>query len=494
MLLKPKLIVVIQAGIDLLLMTLAFYGADIIRFGAHDCWSELFNHHPGDLFLFAVVLLFCFYVFDVYSIEKNRSRKQILANICISDAVAFVVIAMIFYVYPPVKIGRGVVAIMLVMFFFMQYAWHISYAYLITIAGMSENALIVGTNEMAKKLGGLLEKLSSQFPVRLVGYIECTEDIGHAQVSTDRIVGVVDDLLLTAQRMRTAKILVASPGRSIRTFDNDYTWSSLAGVSPQALRESGFSVDGDEAHRNLLQQLLVCKFHGIEIIDGQKYYEMITGKLLINRDNIVDDLIYSDGYKYFSFMTTLKRGADICLALCGLLLSMPLFPVIALLIKLSSPGPVFYSQVRVGQWGKEYTLYKFRTMHQNSEFDTGAVWAQADDPRLTPVGRFLRKWRTDELPQFYNVLTGTMSIVGPRPERPEFVGTFTNMIPAYRYRHVVKPGITGWAQVKYTYGASVEDAYEKLCYDLYYIKHSSPALDLLILLETFKVVLFGRGR
>ncbi len=171
----------------------------------------------------------------------------------------------------------------------------------------------------------------------------------------------------------------------------------------------------------------------------------------------------------------------------------PLIPIIAILIKLDSHGPVFLKQKRIGEKEKIFTLFKFRTMREDAEKETGVVWTQKDDPRITRVGKFLRKTRLDEIPQICNILKGNMSFVGPRPERPEFVDKLKEKIPYYSERHFVKPGLTGWAQVRYRYGSSVEDAIEKLRYDLFYIKHISILFDLLIILETSKVVLFGKG-
>jgi exopolysaccharide biosynthesis polyprenyl glycosylphosphotransferase len=184
---------------------------------------------------------------------------------------------------------------------------------------------------------------------------------------------------------------------------------------------------------------------------------------------------------------------DMVCPIIGIILALPLLPVIAVLIKINSPGPLFFKQTRVGQLEKKFQLLKFRTMEVDAEKGCGAVWAQKDDPRITRIGGFLRKMRIDELPQLYNVLIGDMSIVGPRPERPEFVADLKNQIPYYTERHFAKPGITGWAQIRYNYGASVEDAMEKLRYDLYYIKNMSPFLDFQIIIETAKVMLFGRG-
>jgi sugar transferase (PEP-CTERM system associated) len=231
---------------------------------------------------------------------------------------------------------------------------------------------------------------------------------------------------------------------------------------------------------------------GIEVIDAPSFYEELTGKLLI--ENITpSSFFFSDGFRITHLKRLSKRIFDILCSLAGLLVSVSFFPFIAALIKLNSRGPVFFRQKRVGELEKEFTLYKFRTMREDAEKTTGAVWAEKDDPRITSIGRFLRKMRLDELPQFYNVLRGDMSFIGPRPERPEFVKRLKEIIPYYPERHFVKPGLTGWAQIRYPYGASTEDAVEKLRYDLYYIKHLSLFLDMLIMLETVKVMLFGRG-
>jgi len=235
-----------------------------------------------------------------------------------------------------------------------------------------------------------------------------------------------------------------------------------------------------------------CKFSGIDVFDAPTFYEQLTGKLLL--ENITPGwFVFSNGFKLTHTIRFCKKIIDKILATIGLIITFPLFPLIAVAVKISSPGPVFFKQVRTGLHEKQFLLYKFRTMRSDAEAGTGAVWAQDNDPRVTSIGKFLRKSRLDELPQLYNVLKGDMSFIGPRPERPEFVETLKQQIPYYSHRHFVKPGITGWAQIKYPYGASVEDAVEKLRYDLYYIKNLSITLDLLIFFETIKVILFSRG-
>ncbi len=242
-----------------------------------------------------------------------------------------------------------------------------------------------------------------------------------------------------------------------------------------------------------VEELLNCKLAGIEVVDAPTFYERATHKMLI--ENITPSwFIFSHGFKVTWLLRLCKRTLDIMASSLGLLFFLPFIPFIVLAIKLDSPGPILFKQVRVGHGDRPFTLMKFRSMRQDAESQTGAVWSQENDPRITKVGNFLRRSRLDEIPQLVNILIGDMSVVGPRPERPEFVGELKKRIPYYSERHYVKPGLTGWAQVCYPYGSSVEDAIEKLRYDLYYIKNISIFLDFHIILKTFSVVLLGKGR
>ena len=240
------------------------------------------------------------------------------------------------------------------------------------------------------------------------------------------------------------------------------------------------------------KELLKCRMVGIEILDGNTFFEMLTGKLIVGQINPAW-LIFSDGFKTSALMRFSKRFTDIFFSMLLLIISLPIMILVAALIKLDSKGAVFFAQERVGQKRKPYQVYKFRSMISDAETNSGPVWAKTDDDRITRVGHFIRKWRIDELPQLWNVLRGDMSFVGPRPEREHFVKELEKLIPYYIERVNVKPGVTGWAQVSYGYGASVEDAVEKLNYDLFYIKNISIFMDILIILKTVKTVLFGEG-
>jgi sugar transferase (PEP-CTERM system associated) len=221
-------------------------------------------------------------------------------------------------------------------------------------------------------------------------------------------------------------------------------------------------------------------------------YEQYTGKIAV--ENLRPSwLIFSEGFRKSRLHQVAKRLMDVALSGIGLILALPLMILVAIAVKVTSRGPILYRQQRVGQHGRVFSVYKFRSMGEDAEKETGAVWAVKNDKRITPVGRFIRQTRLDEIPQLWNVLRGQMSLVGPRPERPEFVADLTRQIPFYGQRHTVRPGLTGWAQVRYTYGASLEDALEKLQYDLFYIKNMSVALDLFIIAKTIKTVLMREG-
>ncbi|HEY5599473.1 MAG TPA: TIGR03013 family XrtA/PEP-CTERM system glycosyltransferase, partial [Candidatus Manganitrophaceae bacterium] len=249
----------------------------------------------------------------------------------------------------------------------------------------------------------------------------------------------------------------------------------------------------DDRRRQLpVASLLDLRVQGVEVVEGVSFYEQLSGKILIQSMK-PSHLIFSEGFRRLTVGRIIKRALDIVLSVVGLTLSLPIFLVLCALIKIESRGPVFYRQERMGENGRPFMLIKFRSMRQDAEVESGPVWASENDSRTTRLGKILRILRLDEIPQMINVLKGEMSFVGPRPERPVFVEQLRKKIPYYDLRFTVKPGLTGWAQVKYRYGATEEDALEKLQYDLYYMKHLSPLFDLTIVIETMKVILTGAG-
>jgi sugar transferase (PEP-CTERM system associated) len=241
-----------------------------------------------------------------------------------------------------------------------------------------------------------------------------------------------------------------------------------------------------------VDELLDLRTKGVKVEEATSWLERMGGRVEVEQ-LYPSWLIFAEGFRFSFFFRMVRRAVNFLVAFIGLVVSLPLLPFIWLAIKLDSPGPVLYRQQRVGRRGVTFYCYKFRTMRVDAEADSGATWAADDDPRITRVGRFLRSSRLDEIPQLWCVLRGDMHFVGPRPERPEFVEWLTEEVPYYGVRHVVRPGITGWAQVKYKYGNTLEDAREKLQYDLFYIKNASIGLDVMIMLQTIKIVLLGRG-
>ncbi|SRR5579884_291363 len=322
-----------------------------------------------------------------------------------------------------------------------------------------EGILIVGTGELAGKLYRALAKAPGHWrgkkgPLQTPIEFPAAPRGGAAVIDCDEIPEL-------AARERISRVIVAERDSQRRT--------------------------------EVAAALLDCRLRGLRVTDAVDFYEKLSGKIWLEGLH-PQWLVYTDGFDRSRLTVCLKRCLDLLFAALLLLLTSPVLLIVAAAIRLDSGGPVLFRQVRVGQHGKPFVLYKFRSMRQDAEAETGPVWAREHDSRVTAVGKILRKFRLDEIPQAFNVLRGDMSFVGPRPERPFFVQMLRPKIPFYDLRHCVKPGITGWAQIEYPYGASIEDAYEKLQYDLYYAKHMSLRCDAVILLRTLGIVLFGRGR
>jgi sugar transferase (PEP-CTERM system associated) len=240
-----------------------------------------------------------------------------------------------------------------------------------------------------------------------------------------------------------------------------------------------------------VRELLKLRFNGIMVEDSAALLERLTGKLHLNGLS-PSSFIFSEGFRLKASQQLARRLVSTLTAAIGLLLFLPFFPLVALLVRISSPGPIFFHQTRVGMNGRNFKVHKFRSMRTDAEAG-GAKWATKNDPRVTKIGMFMRKTRLDELPQLWNVLCGDMGFVGPRPERPEFVPMLVEQIPYFELRHMIRPGLTGWAQVRYGYGATLAEAREKLEFDLYYIKHMTLGLDLLIMFETIKTIIRRQG-
>lgn len=453
--------------IDVLLALTALYSASVARLG----YSEVANKLPESstfftAVIFVITILFASHLMDTYDFGRNTRKREIFINTLLSAATSFFLLSITYYIDPAIMLGRGILLISIVLFFLLQSGWHVVFY----LAGhhaprFSRRVLVLGTGPLASQVGEFCSSHNHNFT--LAGYATCKYSAAienekqneNIVVSRDLIVGNADDLLAATLQAQANIIVVAL--------------SERRGVFP-------------------LRDVLRCKLNGIEVMDAPSFYELVHGKLML--EHITPSwIIFSSGFRRTIYFSIFKRYIDIILSLAGLSLALPFFPIIALAIKLDSPGPVFFKQIRVGNREKMFNLFKFRTMSQNAEEESGAIWAAKNDPRVTRLGSIFRNSRVDEIPQLYNVLRGDMSFIGPRPERPEFVEKLKQVIPYYSKRHFIKPGLTGWAQVRYPYGSSVEDAIEKLRYDLFYIKNLSPFMDTLIFIETIKVVLFGRG-
>ncbi len=422
---------------------------------------KIFIIDPSEYTLRAITVTLVFqlslYFYDLYDLRKPGTSTTMDTFIRMMQAfgVGCIILAFLYYIFPSIIISTSIFWGCYVIICISLLAWRTLYYLVLERKWFAKNIILIGTGEMATRITSeITSNQESGFTIRAaVG--------ANAPFFGDNSIPVVTSLGDVAKDPGLAVV-----DRFVVALDD------RRGTMPIA-------------------ELLSNKIRGRIIEDGISFYEAITGKILVEKVNPAW-LIFSEGFDCSRFSLLIKRLLDLTLAVVGLLVTLPISLVTALLIKLESPGPVFYKQERVGERGDSFFIIKFRSMRQDAE-KNGAVWALQNDDRVTRVGKFIRKVRIDEIPQMWNVLLGQMSFVGPRPERPVFVEQLEQKLPYYSLRHSVKPGITGWAQVCYPYGASEEDALRKLEYDLYYIKHQSVFLDLLIISRTVKTVLFQKG-
>jgi sugar transferase (PEP-CTERM system associated) len=440
-----------------------FGGELLLIFGSVALAASLQNtpDTPGNLWRIALVTLvcqLCLYYNDFYDLTIMQSNRELVVRLLQAVGAASIVLAALYFTMPALMIGDGIFVSALFVFLVGILGWRLLFNHLSGSLRLEERVLVVGTGAAARKVARqILDQ--KDFGYRVVGFIdEDASRIGE-RIVNPAIVGTHADIPALIQRHQIQRIIVGLEDRR--------------GKLPVA-------------------ELLGAKLAGIRVEDATTTYERITGKILLD-DLRPSWLIFSDGFRVSPVNRWVKRVADLTLSLVMGLLAIPLMVLTALAIRLEDGGPVLYCQERVGENGRPFTLCKFRSMRTDAEHAGTPIWATDGDDRITRVGRFIRKTRLDELPQLWNVLRGDMSFVGPRPERPYFVTELSRQIPFYQQRHAVKPGVTGWAQVKYRYGASVEDAMEKLRYDLYYIKHLSVFFDMTIVFDTVKVVLFRKG-
>ncbi len=454
--LRTVLLIIAEA----LLLFGVMVAAAHLRLGSTDAFHELYDKYG--FYKAAVATAFClaaFYLYDLYDFVVMHDRRELVLRLVQALGLAWIALAVTFYVVPWLMLGRGVSLIALPLVLFMMVAWRVSIHWLLGHPNVGERILIVGSGETAVEVAReVLERRDAGY--RIVGFVDNRPELLGQSLVNPRVIGLTSEMAEVVRREGVNRIVVAM---------------------------------GERRGQFPVSQLLDLSLSGeVAIEESSSFYERLTGRVSLDMMR-PSWLIFSGRGRQARLSGVLRALLHRGVALIGAVVSLPVALVTAALIKLESPGPVLYRQERVGKNGRAFTIMKFRSMRTDAEKD-GPVWAQkGGDARVTRVGRVIRKIRVDEIPQFWNILKGEMNFVGPRPERPHFVRQLAEEIPFYEQRHLIPPGLTGWAQIKYPYGASIEDARQKLQYDLYYIKNQSLVLDAVILFETVKTILFGRG-
>lgn len=455
----PTQIVLIGA-IETILLGASFYVGVFLRFGseqaqvADDLGPVIYR-----AIVFAGIMVLSLAAMGLYQIGLRERRLGIILRLVVGFGVGVVLLMLTFYVFPTLYVGRGVLALAVLVALLFIVLMRPFLLKVLDIESIKPRVLVLGTGRKAASIIKRMRRRSDRRGFRLAGFVH--HDGENCEITHHgSILQVRGSLARYARSHQIDEIVVAL----------------------------------DERRNKLsLNELLKCRLAGIEVLDLATFFERETGAVALD---LVDPswLIFGGGFRRGFLRAQIKRLLDICIALALLLLTLPVLAVTALLIVLDDgwKKPVFYSQTRVGERGMLFKVLKFRSMRIDAESE-GARWARKNDTRVTRIGALIRKCRIDELPQIFNVLRGEMSFVGPRPERPEFVTELEKNLLYYRERHVVKPGITGWAQLRYPYGASERDAREKLKYDLFYVKNHSVGFDFLIMLQTVEVILFGKG-
>ncbi|MBD0373838.1 MAG: TIGR03013 family PEP-CTERM/XrtA system glycosyltransferase [Pyrinomonadaceae bacterium] len=452
---RTVLLIIVEAALLFVGMISAVY----LRLGWPDGDIELIEHYG--FYKAALATSFClaaFYLFDLYDFVVMHDRRELVLRLMQALGLAWVALAFASYVLPQLMIGRGVWLIALPLALSLTVTWRVAIHWFLGHPEIGERILIVGSGGAAIEIAReVLGRRDAGY--RVLGFVDSNPELLGKSLINPRVVGLTSDLEEIVKREGVDRIVV-SMGERRGHFPSE-----------QLLR---LSLSGN-----------------VSIEEGASFYERLTGR--VHLDMLRPSwLIFSSRGRQARMNAFARSFFHRTVALVGALLSLPIALLTAILIKLDSRGPILYKQERVGRNGRPFTLMKFRSMRTDAE-KNGPVWAQDSDDRVTRVGRVIRKIRVDEIPQFWNILKGEMSFVGPRPERPHFVSQLAEEIPYYEQRHLIAPGLTGWAQIKYPYGSSIEDARQKLQYDLYYIKNQSLILDAAILFETVKTIIFGRG-
>src|SRR5438552_10080340 len=408
--------------------------------------------------LYALVMLGVMTAFGLYGSALHKTDREYQVRFLASYPAGALVMVIIFYVVPASFLGRGIMALTFLFSLILTILARGVFFRLVGGETLKRRVLVLGSGSRAAEVEALLSRLGSRAGFHLIGFVLC----GDEQPGRDK-----------------SKLL--GDCNALRSLVGDDRIDEIV-VGVRDRRNGHFP----------MSKLLECKLEGTSIVDLPTFFERETGHVQLNSLS-ASWMVFSEGFSKTGFQRLLKRAFDISVSGAMLVTTLPVMLVAALAIWLETGQPILYRQKRVGESGQVFEIFKLRSMRVDAEKDGVARWAKKNDDRITRVGKFVRLTRVDELPQLINVMRGDMSFVGPRPERPPFVHELSRKVPFYASRHSVKPGITGWAQVRYPYGASVDDAVQKLQFDLYYVKNNSLFLDLVILLQTAQVVLFGKG-
>ena len=436
---------------EALIVWTSFLLGTVLQFREDSYLVLNFEYGYYKILVVTIIVLVFSHWFDLYDPSSFNARWDQVFRLLLVLGLVALALAGMGYLFPRFLPGNNSALTGLVILTVALFGWRTAYAWLSQQPYLRERVYVLGTGDRAQRLVNGL-RTRSELGIEVVGWS------GNIEGALTRE-AVAAHMLECVAGQNIHRVIVAMPDRR--------------GTLP-------------------VHELLHLRLEGAKIEEAASWLEKMSGRIEV--ENLQPSwLVFAEGFRFSAGFLMMKRLLSSLAAFILLLVVLPLIPLVCLAIKLDSAGPVLYRQKRVGRGGVTFFCFKFRTMRQDAEADTGPTWAGDDDPRITRFGKFLRSSRLDEIPQLWNVFKGDMAFVGPRPERPEFVEWLTRELPYYPVRHVVRPGITGWAQVRYKYGNTVEDAKEKLQYDLYYIKNASIGLDLLIMFQTVKIVLPGRG-
>ena len=445
---------------DGLLFFASFYlGAYLYFLPAPESLHHYMDDVPFRATTFAIIAILSLFAMGLYQPRMREGANGILLRTAGAFVLIVLAMSLIFYVLPDLHLWRGIIFYTVVLAFVSSLLSRIVFTKLANREQLKSRVLVYGSGRAASTIINTMRRDSDRQGFTIVGFVRVGEE--QCMVGDENLIELDHPMPEQVERMNIDRIVVALDHELAQTQANE---------------------------------MVECRMNGVEVVDIVNFFEREAGKILVDFVNN-DWFVYASGFNVGNGAKLSKRSVDIVTSFLLLMATWPIMlaTVMAIWIEDGIGAPIVFRQKRVGQSGRTFEVLKFRSMTVDAEGDGKAVWATADDSRVTRVGQFIRKVRIDELPQIINVLAGDMAFIGPRPERPEFVEKLVEQIPYYQARHGVKPGITGWAQLSYPYGASVNDARQKLQYDLYYVKNHSLFLDLMILLNTVEVVLFGKG-